>query len=60
MRIARLRTSLLVLAIAMPAAFAHPPLQLFVDLTPEHGVLRPLPGTYSGPVVITRPITLDG
>jgi len=44
----------------VPAARAHPPLQLFVDLTPEHGVLRPPPGTYGGPVTLTRPITLDG
>jgi nitrous oxidase accessory protein len=43
-----------------PAAWAYPPLQLFVDLTPEHGLLRPPPGTYSGPVVVTRPIALDG
>ena len=44
----------------MPAALAHPPLQLFVDLTPEHGVLRPPAGTYGGPVVISRPMTVDG
>lgn len=51
---------LLAVVLATPAALAHPPLQLFVDLTPENGVLRPLPGTYGGPVVVTRPMTLDG
>jgi nitrous oxidase accessory protein len=55
-----LPTILLGLVLAAPTALAYPPLQLFVDLTPEHGVLRPLAGTYSGPVVITSPITLDG
>jgi nitrous oxidase accessory protein len=37
-----------------------PPLQPLVDATPAGGVLRPPPGTYAGPVVISRPITLDG
>ncbi len=60
MRHVCLRASLLALVLATPAAFAYPPLQLFVDLTPANGVLRPPPGTYSGPVVISRPITLDG
>ncbi len=41
-------------------AQAHPPLQLFVDLTPTGGVLRPPAGTYSGPVVIGRAMTLEG
>ncbi|MGF1644528.1 MAG: nitrous oxide reductase family maturation protein NosD [Thiotrichales bacterium] len=41
-------------------AHALAPLQLFVELTPEHGVLRPPPGNYGGPVVIRKPMTLDG
>ncbi len=41
-------------------AQAWPPLQLFVELTPEGGVLRPPPGRYSGPVIISRPITIEG
>ena len=40
--------------------YGLPPLQLFVELTPAGGVLRPAPGSYSGPVVIDRPLTLDG
>lgn len=47
-------------ALATAIAEAAPPLQLFVDLTPSGGVLRPPPGTYAGPLVIDRPITLDG
>ncbi len=50
------------LAAALLAGNSHalPPMQLFVELTPAGGVLRPPPGDYSGPVNITRPITLDG
>jgi nitrous oxidase accessory protein len=57
----RWRIAILVclLAAAAPAR-ALPPLQLFVDLTPEGGELRPPPGSYAGPVVIRRPITVDG
>ncbi|MCU7805465.1 MAG: nitrous oxide reductase family maturation protein NosD [Candidatus Thiodiazotropha sp. (ex Lucinoma borealis)] len=40
--------------------FALPPLQLFIDLTPVNGTLRPPPGTYTGPIVISKPIILDG
>ncbi|KAG1654018.1 putative ABC transporter binding protein NosD [Nymphon striatum] len=37
-----------------------PPLQLYVEITPSGGVLKPPPGRYAGPVVIKRPITIDG
>jgi nitrous oxidase accessory protein len=40
--------------------WAMPSLQIFIDLTPVGGTLRPPPGTYSGPIVISKPITLDG
>ncbi len=40
--------------------FALPPMQLYVELTPAGGVLRPEPGRYSGPVVLNRPITIEG
>ncbi|HHH12806.1 MAG TPA: nitrous oxide reductase family maturation protein NosD [Thiolapillus brandeum] len=39
---------------------AAPPLQLYVALTPAGGTLKPEPGTYSGPVVVDKPITIDG
>ncbi len=51
---------LLLLLAALPPAWALPPLQLYVELTPEGGTLTPPPGEYSGPVVIKKRITLDG
>jgi len=42
------------------AGYCLPPMQLFVELTPTGGVLRPPPGIYSGPVVIERRMTLEG
>ena len=38
----------------------YPPLQPLIDATPEGETLVPPPGTYAGPVVIERPINLDG
>ncbi|WP_428624380.1 nitrous oxide reductase family maturation protein NosD [Sedimenticola sp.] len=40
--------------------YALPPMQLFVDITPPGGVLTLPAGSYAGPVVIRRPITIDG
>ncbi len=42
------------------SVYALPPLQLYVELTAEGGILKPPPGHYSGPVVISRAITIDG
>ena len=39
---------------------AFPPLQLYIELTPSGGVLKPPPGKYSGPIVIKKPITIEG
>ena len=39
---------------------AAPPLQALVDATAAGEVLRPPPGRYAGPVVIRKPIVLDG
>lgn len=39
---------------------ALPPLQLYIEITPPGGVLNLEPGYYSGPAVITRPITING
>jgi nitrous oxidase accessory protein len=41
-------------------AETFPPLQPLIDATPEGETLTPPPGTYAGPVVIERPINLDG
>lgn len=41
-------------------ATAHPQLQPLVDATPDHGTLTLSPGRYAGPVVVNRPITIDG
>lgn len=43
-----------------PSAQALPPLQLYVELTAPGEVLTPPPGEYAGPVVIDKPIILDG
>ena len=41
-------------------AETYPPLQPLIDATPEGATLTPPPGVYAGPVVIERPINLDG
>ena len=40
--------------------YSFPPLQLYIELTPAGGTLRPPAGKYSGPVVIKKPITIEG
>ncbi|MCP3852273.1 MAG: nitrous oxide reductase family maturation protein NosD [Gammaproteobacteria bacterium] len=52
--------SFLLLYALSHSATALPPLQLYVELTPDGGVLKPEPGRYSGPVVLSRAITIDG
>lgn len=42
------------------SASAYPPIQPLIDATPDGGTLTLDPGTYAGPAVIDRPITLDG
>jgi nitrous oxidase accessory protein len=49
----------LVLWFALPA-LAAPSLQPLVDATPAGGILRPPAGQYAGPVLIDKPLTLDG
>ena len=36
------------------------PFQELVDAAPAGSVLRPPPGTYAGPVVLKKPLTIDG
>ena len=48
------------LSVAATSREALPPLQPWVDVTPTGGLLRVPAGTYAGPVVIDRPMTIDG
>ena len=41
-------------------AQANQTLQQMIDATPEQGQLSPPPGIYQGPILIDKPITLDG
>lgn len=43
-----------------PSAAAETSLQELVDATPEGGLLQPPAGVYAGPVVLRRPIHIDG
>ncbi len=59
----RNQTSLLIvaiLALAATTAGAVTSLQGYIDLTPAGKTLDLKPGTYTGPVRITRPIIIDG
>lgn len=51
---------LLTLLLFSGAAYSLPPLQLYIDITPEGGVLQPPAGRYAGPAVINKKITVDG
>ncbi|MET0060783.1 MAG: nitrous oxide reductase family maturation protein NosD [Candidatus Thiodiazotropha endolucinida] len=58
---ALIKNSLIFIGLLMAApVVALPPLQLFVDLTPLGKTLRLIPGSYSGPVVINKPIVIEG
>ncbi len=48
------------LSAAAPSRETLPSLQPWVDVTPTGGLLRIPAGTYAGPVVIDRPMTIDG
>ncbi|MEJ1297063.1 MAG: nitrous oxide reductase family maturation protein NosD [Candidatus Sedimenticola sp. (ex Thyasira tokunagai)] len=51
---------LLIGVVSTTPGFCLAPLQLLIELTPPGSVLRPPPGTYEGPIVLKRAITLDG
>ncbi len=53
-------TLMLVLFSSVVHSDLYPPLQDLVDATEDNAVLVPPPGVYSGPVVLERPITIDG
>ncbi|MEN8213714.1 MAG: nitrous oxide reductase family maturation protein NosD [Pseudomonadota bacterium] len=44
----------------LTSAAQYPPFQELVDAVKEGETLTPPPGTYAGPVVIDKPITIDG
>jgi len=50
----------LILFLPQASWAAYPSMQKLVDATEENGTLIPPPGTYSGPVVIDQPMTIDG
>ena len=58
--VAALLAALLTPLHATRAAAVPPPLQTWIDLTPTGGTLGAPPGVYAGPVVISRPIAIDG
>lgn len=57
------RVLLLVIGlISLPTAWAtaYPPFQALVDAAEANSTLIPPPGTYAGPVVLDKPLTIDG
>jgi nitrous oxidase accessory protein len=48
------------LALTPALAADHPAFQALVDAAVSGAVLTPAPGTYAGPVVIDKPLTIDG
>jgi len=52
--------SLLWCGVAVAGGSAYLPLQPLIDAVEEDGTLSPPAGTYAGPVVINKAITLDG
>ncbi len=48
------------MTVSAPALAEYPAFQELVDAAEDGAVLTPAPGTYSGPVVVDRPLTIDG
>lgn len=40
--------------------FCLPPFQLYIEITPEGGVVRPPAGRYAGPVIVNKRLTIEG
>ncbi len=60
-RLKRSAWALLALILCPALASAdYPPLQPLVDATAEGAVLTPEPGIYAGPVVLDKPLIIDG
>lgn len=47
-------------SVATVSISEYPPLQPLIDAAKDGDVLKLSPGTYSGPVVVDKPITIDG
>ena len=60
MRLVRLPLLLVLSLLQTVAGAGLPPFQKLVDETEEGGVLVPPPGTYAGPVVVDKPMVIDG
>jgi nitrous oxidase accessory protein len=58
----RFSGALILALVGLPALASAdlPSLQELVDETPENGILVPPPGVYAGPVMVERPLTIDG
>ncbi|MDM8557907.1 nitrous oxide reductase family maturation protein NosD [Candidatus Parabeggiatoa sp. HSG14] len=52
-------THFFLVIVSLPS-WAYPPLQPLIDAAKSGDTLRPPPGTYSGPIAIEIPITIDG
>ena len=51
---------LFLLMCPLAASAAYPSFQALIDATPTGGTLRPPPGIYAGPALISRQIIVDG
>ena len=49
-----------IIHVGPPAQGASTTLQSAIDTAPEYAVIRIAPGTYEGPLRITKPVTLEG
>ncbi|MBW7900160.1 MAG: nitrous oxide reductase family maturation protein NosD [Rhodocyclaceae bacterium] len=58
--VARRAAGAILILLAAAAAQAAQPLQPWLDAAPAGAVLRLPPGTYAGPAVLEKPLTLDG
>jgi nitrous oxidase accessory protein len=50
----------LTLLLFVRTGYCLAPFQLFIDITPKGGVLRPPAGDYAGPAVIKKQIIIEG
>ena len=51
---------IMTLAFAPAGAALNTDLQQLIDAAEDNAILQPPPGIYAGPIIIDKPITLDG